>query len=114
MATWKGACRPPIAPARRGGSVGASTAVAPYARTYLRISLLGSPCVLLALAGAGYLRGLQNTKPTLWIALGANALNLVIEVVLVFGLDRGIAGSAWGTVIAQFVAMLARGETFYP
>ena len=85
--------------------MGASPQVAPYAETYLRISLLGSPCVLLALAGAGYLRGLQNTRPTLWIALGANALNLVIEVVLVFGLDTGIAGSAWGTVIAQVVAM---------
>ncbi len=85
--------------------MGASPQVAPYAETYLRISLLGSPCVLLALAGAGYLRGLQNTRPTLWIALGANALNLVIEVVLVFGLHTGIAGSAWGTVIAQVVAM---------
>jgi putative MATE family efflux protein len=85
--------------------MGASADVAPYARTYLRISLLGAPCVLLALAGAGYLRGLQNTRPTLWIALGANALNLVIEIVLVFGLDTGIAGSAWGTVIAQTVAM---------
>ena len=86
--------------------MGASPEVAPYARTYLRISLLGSPCVLLALAGAGYLRGLQNTRPTLWIALGANALNLVIEIILVFGLHTGIAGSAWGTVIAQVVAML--------
>ena len=38
--------------------------------------------MLLALAGAGYLRGLQTTRPTLWIALGANALNLVAEVVL--------------------------------
>lgn len=86
--------------------MGASPEVAPYARTYLRISLLGSPCVLLALAGAGYLRGLQNTRPTLWIALGANALNLGIEIILVFGLHTGIAGSAWGTVIAQVVAML--------
>ena len=86
-------------------AMGASSAVAPEARTYLRISLLGAPAVLLALAGAGYLRGLQNTKPTLWIALGANALNLVVEIVLVFGLDLGIAGSAIGTVLAQTVAM---------
>ena len=58
--------------------MGASPEVTPYAETYLRISLLGSPCVLLALAGAGYLRGLQTTKPTLWIALGANGVNLVL------------------------------------
>ncbi|MFM7271671.1 MAG: MATE family efflux transporter [Actinomycetes bacterium] len=85
--------------------MGASAAVAPDARTYLRISLLGAPAVLLALAGAGYLRGLQTTRPTLWIALGANALNLVVEVVLVFGLHLGIAGSAVGTVLAQTAAM---------
>lgn len=86
-------------------AMGASAEVAPYARTYLRISMVGAPCVLIALAGAGYLRGLQDTKPTLWIALGANALNLVVEVVAVFGLHAGIAGSAWGTVLAQFAAM---------
>jgi putative MATE family efflux protein len=40
------------------------------------------------------------------IALGANALNLVLELVLVYPLHLGIAGSAWGTVVAQVVAAL--------
>jgi putative MATE family efflux protein len=87
--------------------MGASARVAPYARTYLRISLIGAPFVLVALAGTGYLRGLQDTRTPLVIALAANAVNLVLEVVLVYGLHLGIAGSAWGTVIAQVGAALA-------
>jgi putative MATE family efflux protein len=87
--------------------MGASARVAPFARTYLRISLVGAPFVLVALAGTGYLRGLQDTRTPLVIALAANAANLVLELVLVYGIHLGIAGSAWGTVIAQIGAALA-------
>lgn len=87
--------------------MGASDNIAPYARTYLRISLLGAPLVLVALAGTGYLRGLQDTRTPLFIALGANLFNLGLELVLVYGLELGIAGSAWGTVVAQLGAALA-------
>lgn len=81
--------------------MGASPEVRPYALTYLRISLLGAPFANLALAGAGYLRGLQDTHTTLVIAVVANIANLALDLVLVKVLDLGIAGSAWGTVIAQ-------------
>src|SRR5688572_16043951 len=87
--------------------MGASDSVAPPALTYLRISLLGAPFMLLMLAGMGYARGLQDTRSTLVIAVAANVWNLVIELVLVYGLDLGIAGSAWGTVSAQVGAGLA-------
>ncbi len=86
--------------------MGASHAVTPPALTYLRISLLGAPFMLLMLAGMGYVRGLQDTRTTLVIAVGANVVNLVLEIVLVYGLDLGIAGSAWGTVTAQVSAAL--------
>jgi putative MATE family efflux protein len=95
-----------LAPAIVHG-MGASADVAPYARTYLRISVLGAPFVLVALAGTGYLRGLQDTRTPLVIAVAANVLNLALEIFLVYGLDLGIAGSAWGTVIAQILAAVA-------
>jgi putative MATE family efflux protein len=82
-------------------AMGASGDVRPYSLTYLRISLVGAPFVLLMLAGTGYLRGCQDTRTTLVVAVAANVANLVLEVVLVYGLDLGIAGSAWGTVVAQ-------------
>jgi putative MATE family efflux protein len=88
-------------------AMGASDRVHPYALTYLRISALGAPAYLVALAGAGFLRGLQDTKTTLVIAVGANVVNIVLELLFVYGFDGGIAGSAWGTVTAQCSAALA-------
>ena len=60
--------------------MGASARAAPFAVTYLRISILGAPAVLLALAGAGYLRGMQDTRTTLVIAVAANVVNLALEL----------------------------------
>lgn len=74
--------------------------------TYLRISAFGVPFHFVMMACTGYLYGLQDTKRPFVIALGANIVNLVIELVLVFGLDLGIAGSAWGTVVAEFLSAL--------
>jgi putative MATE family efflux protein len=88
-------------------AMGASADVRPYALTYLRISLLGAPFMLIALAATGYLRGLQDTRTPLIIAVAANVANLGLEVLLVYGFDLGIAGSAWGTVIAQACAAAA-------
>ncbi|ROQ97035.1 putative MATE family efflux protein [Streptomyces sp. 2132.2] len=80
---------------------GASDAVAPYAVTYLRISALGIPAMLMVLAATGVIRGLQDTRTPLYVAIGGFALNAGLNGALVYGAGFGIAGSAWGTVIAQ-------------
>ncbi|MFC9971879.1 MATE family efflux transporter [Spirillospora sp. NPDC127200] len=80
---------------------GASSGVAPYAETYLRVSLLGIPGMLVVLAGTGVLRGLQDTRTPLVVSIGGFGLNLVLNVVFVLWFGWGIAGSAWGTVVAQ-------------
>jgi len=87
---------------------GAAESVTAAGTTYLSISALGIPAVLATMAGTGYLRGLQDTKTPLYVALGTALLNLVVELVLVFPLDLGIAGSAWSTVLAEYV-----GAGFY-
>jgi putative MATE family efflux protein len=74
---------------------------------YLQISALGVPFVLVALAAQGVLRGASDYRTPLVILVAANVANLVIEVVLVFGFDLGIAGAAWSTVIAQAGAGVA-------
>ncbi len=81
---------------------GASDTAAPYATTYLRISSLGIPAMLIVLAATGVLRGLQNTKTPLYVAVSGFVANGVLNVGLVYGAGLGIAGSAWGTVIAQW------------
>ncbi|GAA2528346.1 MATE family efflux transporter [Streptomyces intermedius] len=80
---------------------GASETAAPYAVTYLRISSFGIPAMLVVLAATGVLRGLQNTRTPLYVAIGGFVANAVLNVALVYGAGLGIAGSAWGTVIAQ-------------
>lgn len=81
---------------------GASEAVSAQANDYLVISMWGLPAMLIVFAATGLLRGLQNTMTPLWIAglgFGANAL---LNVLFIYGLGWGIAGSAAGTVTAQW------------
>jgi putative MATE family efflux protein len=84
--------------------LGAEGAVRTNALIYLRISLLGIPGTLIVLAGTGYLRGLQDTVFPLRVAVLTAVLNLVVEVVLIFGFDHGIGASALSTVLAEWTA----------
>jgi putative MATE family efflux protein len=94
---------------------GGSPQVSGQGIIYLRISLLGAPAMLLVLAGTGVLRGLQDTRTPLAVAVAANVVNVILNAILVLVLRWGIAGSAWGTVIAQtaaavaYLAMVLRG-----
>ena len=72
--------------------------------TYLRISALGMVPLVASFAGTGHLNGMGNTKRPFAIAAVSNGLNVALEIVLVYVVHLGIAGSAWGTVAAQFVA----------
>ena len=69
---------------------------ADYAVTYMRIAALGLPFAFLALGGQGYLRGVADLKTPLVIVIAANAVNVVLEVLFVYGFGWGIEGSAWG------------------
>jgi len=104
----------PLAP-RIVLAFGGTAAVSHQAVTYLRISLLGAPSMLGVLAGTGVLRGLQDTRTPLLVAVAANAVNIALNATFVLRLHWGIAGSAWGTVIAQtasgaaYLIVVARG-----
>src|SRR4051794_21823650 len=81
--------------------LGGSGHTADLAARYLRLSALGLPFALIALSGQGYLRGIGDLRTPLVILVVANVVNAILEVVLVYGLDLGLDGSAIGTVIAQ-------------
>jgi putative MATE family efflux protein len=81
--------------------------VAEHATTYIRISALGAPFVMIMLAGQGWARGVQRMAVPLKILVVSNLANLVLEIVFIYGFDWGIAGSAWGTVMAQAGAAIA-------
>ncbi|MER6504330.1 MATE family efflux transporter [Streptomyces sp. NPDC001455] len=99
--------------------LGASDTAAPYAITYLRISSLGIPAMLVVMAATGVLRGLQDTRTPLYVAIGGFTANAVLNAGLVYGAELGIAGSAWGTVTAQvsmaaaYLVVVVRGARRY-
>jgi len=80
---------------------GAEGPTADYAVTYLRIMALGIPSAFIAIGGQGFLRGVSDLRTPLLIVIAGNVANVILEIVLVYGLDLGIEGSAWGTVVAQ-------------
>ena len=106
--------RDPIA-----GGLGAVGGVRGGAVTYIGIRALAAPAVLVVRAAHGAYRGYQNTRTPFAVALGLNAVNLVLDPILIFGLDWGIAGAAWATVAAQwigamwFLGLLWRGRARY-
>lgn len=83
--------------------LGGHGAIQRNATTYLRISAIGMPFLLLTLAGTGHAQGHEDTRSPLLIVLIANIVNVVLEVTLVYGAHLGVAGSAWGTVVAQVI-----------
>ena len=80
---------------------GARGETAGHAVAYLRIAALGLPFALIALAGQGWLRGVADLRTPLAIVIAANAVNVVLELLFVYGLEWGMRGSAAGTAIAQ-------------
>ncbi len=81
---------------------GAETAVTEHAATFLGISILGLPAMLVVLAATGLLRGLQDTRTPLLVAGVGFGANAALNVLLIYGMGLGVAGSATGTVIAQW------------
>jgi putative MATE family efflux protein len=90
------------------GLFGAGAAVSDLATTYLRIAFLGTAPLLVMLAATGVLRGLQDTRTPLVVAVLGNGVNIVLNLLLVYGAGPveglGIAGSAIGTVLAQLLS----------
>lgn len=83
-------------------AMGSSSELLGPALTYMRIRLLAAPAVTLILAANGTYRGFSDTRTPLRVSLVLNALNVVLDALLIFGAGFGLAGAAWATVAAQW------------
>ncbi len=95
--------------------MGATDEMREPALAYLRVRALAAVPVLVVAVAHGAFRGLKDTRTPLWVAAGANAVNAAASYLLIYPAGLGIAGAAWGTVIAQSGAalvflVLARGR----
>lgn len=89
------------------GLFDAGADVAEQAEIYLGISMWGLPAMLIVFAATGLLRGMQDTVTPLWVAGLGFAANALLNWAFIYGLGWGIAGSAAGTVVAQWSMVLA-------
>jgi putative MATE family efflux protein len=81
--------------------MGGEGRTAELAVQYMRIAVIGLPFAFLTLGGQGYFRGVADLRTPLVIEGAANALNVVLEVLFVYGFHWGLKGAAAGTAIAQ-------------
>ena len=86
--------------------MGTTGEVQAVAVRYLEIRLLGGPAVLATMAALGALRGVHDMRTPLYIALGVNAANAVLDALFITGWGPfpalGVAGAAWATVVSQW------------
>ncbi|MFY1633220.1 MATE family efflux transporter [Solwaraspora sp. WMMB335] len=89
----------PISTALAGGA----NPVADAAGQWLRVAAWGAPGLLLAAAGNGWMRGVQETRRPVRFVLAANVLSALLCPVLVYPAGFGLTGSALANVLAQTV-----------
>lgn len=77
---------------------------------YFRIRVWAAPAVLMLFTLNGWFIGMQNSRYPLYIAVGQNLINIVVSYALVFHYDMGVQGVAIGTVVAQYLGLLAAIE----
>jgi MATE family multidrug resistance protein len=90
--------------------MGAEGAVHDFASQYTQVRLFGAPAVLISLAVFGILRGLQDMRTPLWVAVSINLLNIILDPLLIFGYGPfprlGILGAGLASVISQWLGAL--------
>lgn len=91
--------------------LGAQGELRELAGIYIRIRVFGMPALLVMGVAFGVLRGIQDMHTPLWIALGMNLLNVLLDWLLIFGVgpfpEMGVAGSALASTISQWIGALA-------
>lgn len=92
--------------------LGATEALRFHARDYLRVILLGSPFIALAMSSNNLLRAEGKAKTSMTVMLIGAVTNIILDPILIFGFDMGVSGAAWATVTGQVMAFLYASRFF--
>lgn len=77
-----------------------------YAMDFLTVRAFAAPAVLCISASTGVLRGYLDTKTPIFILAFANIINLLLDIVLIAGMDMGPMGAAIATTTAEWLSAL--------
>lgn len=80
---------------------GASVDTIAYAREYMDIVLPGMFMTTVTFNLTGLIRATGYPTKSMWILVGGAVLNIILDAVLIYALDWGIAGAAWATTISM-------------
>ena len=84
--------------------LGSTETILPYTRDYLRVILIGAPWMTASLVLNNQLRFQGGaTYAMVGITTGA-VLNIILDPIMIFWMDLGVAGAGWATIISQFVS----------
>jgi MATE family multidrug resistance protein len=86
--------------------IGGSEQVVAHAEIYFNWAIWGAPAVLCSMALFGWLLGMQNARATLYFAITVNIINIILDLVFVFGFGLGVRGVALASVIAQYSGLI--------
>ena len=86
--------------------LGASDQSLPFAENYLRIYLIGTPFAMLSIGMNGFLNAQGFPGLGMLTTVIGAVLNLILDPILIYVLNLGIAGAAIATVLSQAVSCL--------
>ncbi|MGG4488592.1 MATE family efflux transporter [Metabacillus idriensis] len=81
-----------------------SEQVQEHAKTYITIRIWGAPFALMNYVILGWLMGLSKIKFAFYLQVGMNVLNILLDLLFVFGFSWNVAGVAAATLIAEAAA----------
>lgn len=81
--------------------------VANITQQYFYIRVWGAPAALASLVLVGWLLGQQNAKLVMWVQIVGNTVNVLLNILLVYGFGLGVEGVALATVIAEYCMCIA-------
>lgn len=93
--------------------IDATPAIKDLASLYFRICIWGAPAVLGLYSFAGWFVGMQNSRFPMYIAITQNVVNIAASLFFVFIWNRGVAGVAMGTLVAQYAGLLMASLLWY-
>ncbi len=83
---------------------GASDATLPYAVEYGRIYILGAVAVLIVMGMNTFITTQGFAKISMLTTVIGAGINIILDPILIFGLNMGVAGAAIATVLSQVVS----------
>lgn len=93
-----------LTPLLRG--FGSPENVLPYAQTYVRITSIGFPFLIMTTGGGHLIRADGSPKMTMICNLSGAVINTILDALFVMGFKMGMAGAAYATIIGQIISAI--------